>query len=667
MITRWTALGLVVLLAGCNCGPARSQPDAGPGADGGPPPKPDSGIIVLPPDGSVPWPETKASEPCPPEAYGQYADEDGGMALPAEQLDGSVKLGLCVALRTLTAEALLNAKPVAGSVNLQFLGGGFRSEIDRNVDAQGRVDAKVMRSRYDILKYQPSGVFPTHEGHEDFGFLDMTRDQQRSLSVRSHSLRGAAYFGGLPFTPNRFPQDVWLEAYGLPQAQKSAVTSNGGSYQLSFLEGTFALFLSTPSTSLFGTELRGFQLNTSNVIFDRDQEFDIDIATSLLEGQVTLDGAPVPDRRVGADYSLEFIRPGDRDATIITRHEGGVPDYAALVPKGQYAVVLSFEAAPDRHLPSQIWNKPLTSYIDLATPQRLSANLATFNVEGGFLIDGKPIQPNPAYNWKMYMFGFANATDVSSYLLYEVPMESSAFRLRTFPGNYFTVLWIEDAFGEDLAEGFYVIDRYFQVQGDTHMSVSIDTSIFSGVLTIDGQPPPPNKRVGWVSFRNRAMQGQYSWYRRAIMVGEDGTFRVRLPKGEYEVYFTIDREVYPEYAQGRQLMVSRVNLAENYTQNLDYKTVLVEGPLRVQGQVVQDTIGGPEVGLTLTRAQDFQDYDWRFEGGSPNYRLRIPPGDYALDFRVFQNAIDGVAWGNAPMGMKINLKQDGEPLLTLSR
>lgn len=663
MKTSWTALVLGLLLAGCNCGTAMVLPDGGE-TDSGTPTKPDGGVIVLPEDASVPWSDKYASEPCPPEAFGQYASEDGGAP---EQLDGSIQLGLCVALRTLTAEALLNAAPVQGSVNLQFLGGGFRSEIDRGVDPQGRVDVKVMRSRYDILKYQPSGVFPTHEGHEDFGYLDMTRDQQRSLSVRSHKLRGSAFFGGLAFLPNRFPQDVTLEAFGLPQSQRSAVTSNGGSYELSLLEGTFALFLSTPSVSLFGTELHGFQLNTSNVIFDRDQEYDIDIATSLLEGTITIDGEPVPDRRQGADYSLEFVRPGDRDATVITRHEGGLAEYAALVPKGQYGVSLSFEAAPDRHLPSQIWNKPLSPYVDLKNPQQLSANLTTFDVEGGLLIDGRPVQPNPAYNWKMYMFGFATATDVSSYLMYEVPLEGSSFQLRTFPGNYFTVLWIEDALGENLAEGFYVVDRYFQVQADTRMAIDIPTSIFSGVLSIDGQPPPVNKRVGWVSFRNLAMQGQYSWYRSAILVGEDGTFRVRLPKGEYEVYFTIDRETFPEYAQGRQFMLSRVNLEENVTQNLDYRTVLVQGPLRVQKNVVPDTLGGPEVGLVLTRSQDFQEYDWRFQGGSPNYKLRIPKGDYTLDFQIFQNALDGVAWGNAPMGIKVNLKQDGEPITTLSR
>jgi hypothetical protein len=35
--------------------------------------------------------------------------------------------------------------------------------------------------------------------------------------------------------------------------------------------------------------------------------------------------------------------------------------------------------------------------------------------------------------------------------------------------------------------------------------------------------------------------------------------------------------------------------------------------------------------------------------------LRVPEGDYSLDFVINENAIDGVAFGNAPMGRRINV------------
>lgn len=665
--TSWVLLGLGLALAGsaCQCGPGGEEPDAGEVTDGGKRPKPDSGVVtVLYPDASVDYPEVYAGEDCPPEAFGQSGEElvgeaDGGAVVTA---DGGLRFGLCVALRSLTGEALLNAAPVRGNINLQFLGGGFRSEINRAPDQLGRYDVRVMRSRYDILKYWPDGVFPTFEGHEDFGFLDMTKDQVRSLAVNSHVLRGSAVFGGLPFTPNRFPQDVWFQAYGLPQGQEVKVTSASGAYEVSLLEGVFTLFLSTPAVSLYGTELRNYQVVNRNLDFRYDQELDIDIPTSLLEGEVTLDGVPMPDRRQGADYQLAFVRPGDTEANVITHHEGGLPGFSALVPKGNYGVQLRFESAPDRHLPSQIWNKPLAPYIDLSRDGHLSVNLTTVGIEGGLLIDGQPVRPNPNYTWQLFMFGAATATDVSSFLLYEVPLDSSSFTLRTFPGRYFTILWIDDGLGEDLAEGFYVVDRELIVQGNRGLSIDIPTAVYSGRLTIDGAVPPKGQRAGWLSFRNRAMQGQYSWYRRSVTVGEDGYFRVRLPKGEYEVYFNIDTDAFPEYATGRELLSSRVLVDEPVVQDLEYKTVKVTGPLRVAGQTVADTVGGPEVGLKMTRQSDLREWTWGFEGGKADYVLRIPEGDYALDFVISENAIDGVAFGNAPMGRRINVIRPPTPL-----
>jgi len=90
--------------------------------------------------------------------------------------------------------------------------------------------------------------------------------------------------------------------------------------------------------------------------------------------------------------------------------------------------------------------------------------------------------------------------------------------------------------------------------------------------------------------------------------------------------------------------------------------VLVTGPLRVAGATVEDTIGGPEAGLSMTRQSDFTDWVWEFEGGKPNYRMRIPRGDYALDFVIHPNAFDSVAWGNGPLGVRLSARRSDDPL-----
>ncbi|MFZ5438790.1 MAG: hypothetical protein ACOZQL_02215 [Myxococcota bacterium] len=649
----------VCALAGCQCGPDLPPPDAG-DDDAGLPARPDSGVVVLPPgrpDAS--WPATFASEPCPPEAFGAV---DGG-----ESGDGGLTLGICIKLHTLTADALLDGQPETRPVEVHFIGGGFESELARVPDPQGVFQVKVMRGRYDILRHQPGGVWPYFEGFIDHGFVDMTKDQQRSFAATSHLLRGAVRFGGLPFTPNTFPQDVWFDAYGTPDWQKSVVTSSGGSYELRLLEGVFGLYLSTPAVSLFGTELRKFPVTPiTNVNFDRDQEFDVDIPTSLLEGSITIDGEPLADARQGSDYTITYTRPGDTDATVFSHHEGGLPTFTALVPKAQYGLTLDFNGMPNRTLPSRIFGKGLQP-LDLRQDATMSFDFPTRSIEGSIVIDGKPAPANPNYNFQLYMFGIAGASAGSSFLLYEVPMESASFRLKAFPGNYFTVLSIDDGLAPDLAAGFWVVDRYFQLQENRSMPIRLETATFTGKLVIDGKPPVPNQKAGVFSFRNRALSGQYSWFRKVVVPAEDGTFTVKLPKGEYEVYFTIDRETYPTYAEGRQLIFSRVPLDRDQSYDIKYETIQITGPLRVGGEVVRDTLGSPEVGLRLQRREDFQTFDWRFEGGHENYVLRVPKGSYALDFVIFENAIDGVAFGNAPMGLEVNVAGTGEPFMNFLR
>ncbi len=652
LVKRVSGVALIgCLLSGCPRGLEVPAADAGQVTEPG---RADAGPVNLPTtmDAAVAYPTQFAGEACPPEAWAAF---DGG-------LDGGLHFGLCIVLQRLTLDATLNGAPVKGPVDLQLQGGGFGAQLAANPSLGGRLAVRAMRGRYDLFQYHPSGVFPTHDGLVDVGFLDLTGDQQRTLAATSHRLRGSALFGGLPFAPSTSPQDLALTAAGEPTAQRSAVTSQGGAYELSLLEGRFALFLSTPASALFGTELRSFQLNTTNLTFDRDQQLDVDLPTSLLEGELTIDGQPLRDRRAGPDFELDFVKPGDAAPSVITHHEGGLAQFTALVPKNPYGLQLSLQAQPDPHFPSQIANKPLTPYLDLTRDGRLVANLVTHGIEGAITIDGQPITRLPSATWRLALFGAANQVDVSSFLLYEVPQEGSAFELRVFPGTYLVVLELSDTLADDLAQGFWVVDRTYPVARDTTLPIAIETAFFTGRLTIDGQAPPQGQRVGWLTFRNRAAVGQYSWFRRPFIAGEDGYFRVRLPKGEYEVYFTIDNQTFPSYASGRELLLTRVVLDQTVYQALDYRTVTITGPLRVAREVVPDTLGGPAVGLVLHRESDLQDFTWTTRGGRQNFELRVPTGQYGLDFVINPGVWPDVAFGSAPLGVKMNLNSGGDPL-----
>jgi hypothetical protein len=595
---------------------------------------------------------TGAGERCPETAFGRAVLADGGVdAVP----DGALEFGLCVRLHSISGSAFLNSQPASG-LRLVLKGGQGESEYDGILLNSGQYAVKALAGPYDILYYQPAGVFLTHEGAIDTGPLDLREDRTRRLEGNSHTLAGTALFGGVPFVPTRAPMDIGLETFGASRqnfaaAQKVSSQSQSGAFEVKLLEGKFAVFLNAPPAALFGTELRRFLVSQSQVTFDRDQSFDIDIPTATIEGELLLDGRPLPDRRPGTDFSLQYTVPGEREPTVLTHHEGGFGSIAGLVPKAEYGITLSFIGTPDRQYPAQISNIPLLGAIDLRRDQRFSKSLATEVVEGSLSVDSVPVQPKPNSRWNMFMYGFAGMTSGDSFLEYRVPLESAAFNLRVFAGNYFTVLQLSDELAPELVEGWYVVDRYKQVQGPTTLPINIKTGTYQGRVLIDGKPPAAGVSAGTFWFANRAPEYRDSFFRRRVVTAEDGQFRIRLPIGTYDVYFVIDRDVYPEYAAGWQTAATQLIIGEMASVNDDirYDTVLVTGPIRVDGQVLKKTIGGEEVGLRMSRG-DGRRFTWGFSVNGPNYRMRVPPGSYDLDFTITQGALEGVAWGWARMG-----------------
>ncbi len=633
--------GLLVLVSACQCRPPVELPPPEP-------PKPE------------PWrPDAGKQEPEPPpppvDAGVQLGDRWPGEKCPEGSFgptDGGITFGLCVALRTLSGVARLDGKPLDDAMSLRWEAGDCESELDTLADSTGRYAGRVMRARYDVLEYHPSGIFPTHEGHQQMGPLDMTQDRTRDLDVRTHALRGTVSFAGVPWPGLFQPPDVQLSAVGFPQAQRVSATNQGGAYQVSFIEGQFAVGLSVPREALGETELAGYPI-APLVTLDKDVTLNVHLPSAELEGELLVDGRPFPDRKAnGFDYQLEYVLSGQPEPSVVTHHEGGTPQLKAIVPRNKYAVRLRMESSPDRSLPSMLFNRQLASQIDLTQNAFARFQLSTFAIEGAILVDGVPVRPSPNYNWLLYAYGYPTQNAPWFLAYYEVPLTSAAFELRGLPGDYFVALWIDETFHPELVEGWYLVDDRYPLWADSKMPIDIATSRLEGKLLIDGQVPPTNASAGIVSFQAR----EGGWYRSRVTTGPDGSFSLRVPKGEYDVYFEIDDKTYPEHAVGMQRLVSRLYLLEDQRVALDYKTVRVSGPLRVGGQPVADTLAGHEVGLVMRRVLDGRTFRWTFNGGSPTYSLRVPEGEYALTFVIEKDAIPGVAGGFCPMGVRMGAK-----------
>jgi hypothetical protein len=335
-----------------------------------------------------------------------------------------------------------------------------------------------------------------------------------------------------------------------------------------------------------------------------------------------------------------------------------MPGFHSLVPKNKYSVKLRLESTPDLHLPSQIYNKQVTQEVDLNQDATLNVALNTFVWEGALTVDGVPVAPQPGYNWTLYMYGRGTVQEPWSLLYFDVPLVGAGYSLDVFPGLYYAALLIDDHFSEGLVEGWYQVEENLVVDKNLTRPIDIETSRFSGKILIDGKPPPAGELAGLVSFRGR----DQGFYTRRVRTADDGSFVMRVPKGLYDIYFAIDPDTYPEYASGRVMVIGALDLkSSDQDYDIIYNTKLVSGPLRVGGEVVKDTLqGGDEVGLRMERQGDRARFVWGFPGGTNNYRMRIPLGDYEMNFTIERDGIPGVAWGYGPMGMKLLVRPDGK-------
>lgn len=581
-----------------------------------------------------------AGEPCAENLYAGLPDAGPDVKVAT--------VGLCIALRTMTGAATLNGAPVANSqVDLRWLNGtDYQLEAHRPTDSFGRFEVKVLKGKYEDFQFHPDGVFKSHEGYIPQGGIDLSKNAFRDLNTNSHLIRGSARFSTLPFLPSLFPPDVVLEASGDPPAQRVSVMSVGGSYEVALLEGVSSIWLTSPAAALGGTELIRYPVNLS-VDVSAPSQVDIDIPTHEFEGEVRIDGLPIPDRKAGPDFVLDYTPTGIETPRAKSYHEGGLPGVHAILPKDRYSVKLQFETVPNSTYPSQVFNKLLTPQIDVRT-KNVSANfnLSTVVLEGGILIDGKPPQLNKGDIWEMYAFGFASAVEPQTMLFFRVPFDTASFALRLFPNDYAISLKLDDRFVPNLVTGLHLIDRRRDVYKNQTLSINVETALLSGRLLIDGAPPLANRRCGTLYFQGVTFNGAYQ---KDLVTTGDGSFAVRVPAGGYKVFFVIDREAYPEYAAGRQEVIPRIDMDEDREVSLAYDTWLVQGPLRLGGEVVPDKLASADFEMTMMR-RDYTQWVWGFAGGTPHYRMRIPEGIYQMAAKTLAAGDPSIAWGEQAYG-----------------
>lgn len=637
-----------LIVAGCNCGiiedpgPCAVSPelcaaiDAGRG--GGRPdagPRRDSGYT----DGGRVWnefafPSNTAYEPCSAESIANAVDSG--------YQEGDVYLPLCIALREVKGNAKLNGQNVTSGVQWTWGATGFSSEYDDSPDQNGDYKVDVLRASYSSMTWHPSAIFPTHSGPLGVGAIDLRENRTKDLSTRSYQLSGNLTFGGLPWLFSMNPPDTQLMAANQAYQQSATTSNSQGNYVVRMVEGSYQLFVSVPPEGLGTTELIGYPLGT--LALNADTTVNKDLPVSQLTGTVKLDGAAIPARaQSGPDWLMEYEQAGT--VVAVTRHEGNETQIRAMLPKGVYDLNLGFPTGTDRTLPAYLYHRRLAAAVNLNQDAVLNVDMPTRTWEGALLVDGQPVPQNAGGVWTLYAFGYGGGIAGTPWFVayYDVPFTSSAFALRMFPDTYYTQVYIDERFHPDLMAGWYTHERQLEVLQHISSIIDIPTAELTGTILIDGVPATATSNVGALT-----LAGSSGTYRRKIDT-TDGTFKVRVPKGTYEVSFNINEDVYGEYATGRFVVTDSLTLDSRSNITIDYRTVRVSGPLAVKNAPVPNTnLATAELGLRLSPWGVASTWTKRIEGGKGWYSFRIPEGDWDIDVRIEERALPGTAWGVAP-------------------
>ena len=407
----------------------------------------DAGLTIYIP--STPFPADGAFEDC------NAALLPG--ALDAGAASGDVYLPVCVALRQVSGTAAVNAVPVGQTVSWALKTADYSSQYVDSPQDGGWV-FQALRSPYDDFTWHPVEIFPTHDGPLSTGPLSLLTDQSRALATTAWEVSGTARFGGAPWLPSTSPPDLTLGAGSPAYSQSAAATTADGGYAVRLVEGTYGMAVSMPKEALGTTAISGYPLPQPLQLF-QPATVDVDLPASLLEGSLTVDGQPLPDRIPGGvDYVLEYERAGQAVAT--SSHEATSGTLRAVLPKDTYNVHLLLPDAVDRQLPSYLEHFRLVPSLSLAQDQNVQFPLTTLTWEGAILLDGQPVPALPGTLWTMYAYGYGSNARPWFVAYYTVPADVPSFLLKLFPSTYYLLLWLDEGFHPDLAAGWFLVDAY---------------------------------------------------------------------------------------------------------------------------------------------------------------------------------------------------------------
>ena len=408
---------------------------------------------------------------------------------------------------------------------------------------------------------------------------------------------------------------------------------NGGStaYSLDVYPGTYDISFSFPYGDTVGDNSTGSMIAASNVKISADTTKNLAPETFSLSGNITYNGAKIPDTRSGYDEYNLVLTETTSGLTYGYSSNGGSTAYSLDVYPGTFDITFSFPY-------SDTVGDNSTGAALVASGVKLTAdttkNLApeTFTVSGNITYNGAKI-PDTRSGYDEYNLVLSDASTGLAYG-YSFNGGSTAYSLDVYPGTYdvkFSFPY-SDTVGDN-STGSTIVATSVKVSADTTKNLAPETYTLSGNITYNGSKIP-DTRSGYDEFNLVLADASTGLSYGYSFNGGSTAYSLDVYGGTYDVSFSFPySDTVGDNSTGSTIVAEGVKISADMTKNLAPQTYALTGNITYNGSKIPDTRSGyDEYNLVFADEGSGLSYGYSFNGGSTAYALDVYPGTYSVYF-----------------------------------
>lgn len=435
-----------------------------------------------------------------------------------------------------------------------------------------------------------------------------------TIDVPTSSMRGSiAFESGAPPAAGLDRGRLWLvDAHGGERTYLGDTFD--GTYDARIIPGTYALhYTFVESTGHAPSNPDGFL--TTLEVAPNDSPYNINIETTLVSGDITVDGDLVDSGLDAGDLELVDVDSGDR-FWLASTHTG---TFARTLLPGTYDVVFSVRE-PGPRMP-QNRNTVVTRLEVTPDTTDYPINLETALVSGTFSLDGAEIPSDGPDS------GTLTLRDPSGGWVELGSTTAGSFERRVLAGTY-DIVYSQQAAGSSMPVNTSAhLESRVVSAGAQPLDIDIPTVEVNGNLALDGEDAPDvSYDDGRLYLRNRETGD-------SALLGNtrEGGYRARVVPGTYDIVYENELSTQLLPVNRRAILETGVVVNANAALlNIDVPVSTLSGEVQIDGTSPQISEG---LGHIYLRDTNSQEAVFMGHTGTASFTKPLTPGTYLVEYR----------------------------------